>query len=323
MDFSVVVEYFPRLLSGAWVSLQLVVLSVVLGGILALPIALARISPVAWIRAFPFAYIFFFRGTPLLVQIFLVYYGASQFDVVRESIFWPILREPFWCAIIAFTLNTSAYTAEIFRGAIQAIPQGEVEACKVVGMTKVQMYRRILLPRAFGIVLPAYGNEIILMLKGSALASTITILDLTGMARTIIARTYTPMEIFLAAGGIYLLISIVVIAIFRQIELRQNRYLGTLSIKVPDKGQCEAVFENGFGSIKKRLKPLFYCDSDRTFGSENEVLNRFVSSFACTDSDNLLKSGNENFTVTNFSCVRAVLYYFDRAFNLIAFYGKF
>jgi polar amino acid transport system permease protein len=236
MDFSVVVEYFPRLLEGAWVSLQLVLISIILGGVFALPIALARISPVAWIRAIPFAYIFFFRGTPLLVQIFLVYYGASQFDAVRESILWPILKEPFWCAIIAFTLNTSAYTAEIFRGAIQAIPQGEVEACKVVGMSKTQMYRRILLPRAFGIVLPAYGNEIILMLKGSALASTITILDLTGMARTIIARTYTPMEIFLAAGGIYLVISIVIIAIFRQIELRQNRYLGTLSIKVPDKG---------------------------------------------------------------------------------------
>ncbi|WP_219702317.1 ABC transporter permease [Marinomonas lutimaris] len=236
MDFSVVVEYFPRLLEGAWVSLQLVLISIVLGGVFALPIALARISPVAWIRAVPFAYIFFFRGTPLLVQIFLVYYGASQFDAVRESFLWPVLREPFWCAIIAFTLNTSAYTAEIFRGAIQAIPQGEVEACKVIGMTKFQMYRRVLLPRAFGIVLPAYGNEIILMLKGSALASTITILDLTGMARTIIARTYTPMEIFLAAGAIYLVISIVIIAIFRQIEQRQNRYLGTLSIKVPDKG---------------------------------------------------------------------------------------
>jgi len=236
MDFSVVVEYFPRLLEGAWVSLQLVFISIVLGGIFALPIALARISPIGWIRAVPFAYIFFFRGTPLLVQIFLVYYGASQFDVVRESVLWPILREPFWCAIIAFTLNTSAYTAEIFRGAIQAIPQGEVEACKVIGMTKVQMYRRVLLPRAFGIVLPAYGNEIILMLKGSALASTITILDLTGMARTIIAKTYTPMEIFIAAGVIYLAISIVIIAIFRQIERRQNRYLGTLSIKVPDKG---------------------------------------------------------------------------------------
>lgn len=236
MDFSVVVEYFPRLLEGAWVSLQLVIVSIVLGGVFALPIALARISPIAWIRAVPFAYIFFFRGTPLLVQIFLVYYGASQFDVVREGFLWPILKEPFWCAIIAFTLNTSAYTAEIFRGAIQAIPEGEVEACKVIGMTKFQMYRRVLLPRAFGIVLPAYGNEIILMLKGSALASTITILDLTGMARTIIARTYTPMEIFLAAGAIYLVISIVIIAIFRQIELRQNRYLGTLSIKVPDKG---------------------------------------------------------------------------------------
>lgn len=236
MDFSVVVEYFPRLLEGAWVSLQLVALSVVLGAIFALPIALARVSPSWWIKSFPYAYIFFFRGTPLLVQIFLVYYGASQFEAVRDSFLWPILREPYWCAIIAFTLNTSAYTAEIFRGAIQAIPEGEVEACKVVGMTKVQMYYRVLLPRAFGIVLPAYGNEIILMLKGSALASTITILDLTGMARTIIARTYTPLEIFLAAGVIYLAISMVIIAIFRQVEKRQNRYLGTVSIKVPDKG---------------------------------------------------------------------------------------
>lgn len=236
MELSVVISYFPRLLDGAWVTMQLVVLSIVLGAIFALPIALARISSSPLVRVFPFLYIFFFRGTPLLVQIFLVYYGASQFDVVKESIFWPILREPFWCAIIAFTLNTSAYTAEIFRGAIQAIPVGEVEACKVVGMTRVQMYRRVLLPRAFGIVLPAYGNEIILMLKGSALASTITLLDLTGMARTIIARTYTPIEIFMAAGVIYLVISMVIIAIFKQVEKRQNRYLGPITIKVPDKG---------------------------------------------------------------------------------------
>lgn len=236
LDFSVVIEYFPRLLMGTWTTIELVVLSIVLGAIVALPVALARISKNPWVYSLPFAYIFFFRGTPLLVQIFLVYYGASQFEAVRESFLWPVLREPFWCAIIAFTLNTSAYTAEIFRGAIQAIPEGEVEACKVIGMTKTQMYRRVLLPRAFGIVLPAYGNEIILMLKASALASTITLLDLTGMARTIIARTYTPIEIFLAAGAIYLVISIVVIYIFRLVEKRQNRYLGSLSIKVPDKG---------------------------------------------------------------------------------------
>lgn len=236
LDFSVVIEYFPRLLSGTWLTMQLVLISIVLGAVVALPIALARISKNPMISGLPFAFIFFFRGTPLLVQIFLVYYGASQFDAVRESFLWPILREPFWCAIIAFTLNTSAYTAEIFRGAIQAIPEGEVEACKVMGMTKTQMYRRILLPRAFGIVLPAYGNEIILMLKASALASTITLLDLTGMARTIIARTYTPIEIFLAAGAIYLVISMVVIYIFKLVEQRQNRFLGTVSIKVPDKG---------------------------------------------------------------------------------------
>lgn len=236
LDFSVVIEYLPRLLSGTWMTIQLVLLSIVLGGIVALPLALARISKNPLIKAFPYAYIFFFRGTPLLVQIFLVYYGVAQLDAVRDSVLWPILREPFWCAIIAFTLNTSAYTAEIFRGAIQAIPEGEVEACKVIGMSKTQMYRRVLLPRAFGIVLPAYGNEIILMLKASALASTITLLDLTGMARTIIARTYTPIEIFLAAGAIYLIISMVVIYIFRLVEKRQNRYLGTLSITVPDKG---------------------------------------------------------------------------------------
>ncbi|SBS32350.1 Octopine transport system permease protein OccM [Marinomonas aquimarina] len=236
LDFSVVIEYLPRLLTGTWMTIKLVLLSIVLGAIVALPIALARISKNWLVSGVPFAFIFFFRGTPLLVQIFLVYYGASQFEAVRESFLWPVLKEPFWCAIIAFTLNTSAYTAEIFRGAIQAIPEGEVEACKVIGMSKAQMYRRILLPRAFGIVLPAYGNEIILMLKASALASTITLLDLTGMARTIIARTYTPIEIFLAAGGIYLVISIFVIYVFRLIEKRQNRYLGTLSIKVPDKG---------------------------------------------------------------------------------------
>ena len=236
LDFSVVIEYLPRLLSGTWMTIQLVLLSIVLGGIVALPLALARISKNPLIKAFPYAYIFFFRGTPLLVQIFLVYYGVAQLDAVRDSVLWPVLREPFWCAIIAFTLNTSAYTAEIFRGAIQAIPEGEVEACKVIGMSKTQMYRRVLLPRAFGIVLPAYGNEIILMLKASALASTITLLDLTGMARTIIARTYTPIEIFLAAGAIYLIISMVVIYIFRLVEKRQNRYLGTLSITVPDKG---------------------------------------------------------------------------------------
>ena len=229
MDFEVIVEYFPRLLNGAWTTIELVLISGIVGSIMALPIGLARHSHRWWLKALPYGYIFFFRGTPLLVQIFLVYYGVSQFEAVRESALWPYLREPYWCAIIAFCLNTSAYTAEILRGALDSIPRGEVEACKVLGMNQSQTYRRILLPRAFGMIVPAYGNEIILMLKSSALASTITLLDLTGMARTIIARTYTPIEIFMAAGAIYLAMSLVVIALFRQIEKRHNRFMQPLS----------------------------------------------------------------------------------------------
>jgi len=223
-DWSVIVEYFPRLIEGVWVTLELVFLSGLLGLLLAVPLALMRASHNPWLRVLPFGYIFFFRGTPLLVQIFLIYYGASQFEAIRESALWPILREPYWCAIIAFTLNTAAYSAELIRGAIHAIPKGELEAADAYGMSKALKIKRIVLPRAFGIVLPAYGNELILMLKSSSLASTITLLDITGAARTIIARTYTPLEIFLAAGVLYLVITAVMIGAFRLLEKRLNRH---------------------------------------------------------------------------------------------------
>ncbi|WP_417535028.1 ABC transporter permease [Marinobacterium stanieri] len=223
-DWNVIIEYFPRLIDGVWLTLELVFFSGLLGLLLAVPLALMRASHNPWLRALPFGYIFFFRGTPLLVQIFLIYYGASQFEVIRESVLWPILREPYWCAIIAFTLNTAAYSAELIRGAIQAIPKGELEAADAFGMSRVLKIRRIVLPRAFGIVLPAYGNELILMLKSSSLASTITLLDITGAARTIIARTYTPLEIFTAAGVLYLLIAAVMIGSFRLLEKRLNRH---------------------------------------------------------------------------------------------------
>ncbi|WP_261843055.1 ABC transporter permease [Aliamphritea ceti] len=223
-EWEVIFKYFPRLLEGAWLTLELVVISGLIGIALSIPLALMRTSANNWVRALPFAYIYFFRGTPLLVQIFLVYYGASQFEVIRESFLWVILKEPYWCAIIAFSLNTAAYSAELFRGAIQAIPNGEIEAAESLGMSHGLLTRRIILPRMFGIALPGYGNEVILMLKGSALASTITLLDVTGMARTVIARTYTPLEMFLAAGLVYLLMSGLVIALFRFMESRFNRY---------------------------------------------------------------------------------------------------
>ncbi len=225
MDWQIIIEYIPKLAEGAWLTFKLILVSGLIGIALALLIAFGRISPSRWINALPYAYIFFFRGTPLLVQIFLVYYGLAQFEAVRESIFWPWLKQPWWCAIVAFSLNTAAYIAEILRGALQAIPKGEIEACQVLGMSKFNMYRKVLLPRAFGMLIPSYGNEVILMLKGSALASTITLLDLTGMARTIIARTFTPVEIFAAAGVFYLLISIVIMALFNLLEKRYNAHI--------------------------------------------------------------------------------------------------
>lgn len=225
MKPDVIVEYFPQLLRGAWLTVDLVVVSGVLGLAIAVPMAVARVSRAPWVSAVPWAYIYFFRGTPLLVQIFLTYYGLGQFETVRESFAWPVLREAYWCAIIAFTLNTSAYTAEILRGAIQTVPAGEIEAAQALGMGRFATWRRIVLPRAFRIALPAYGNEVILMLKGSALASTITLLDLTGMARTIIARTYLPVEIFLAAAGLYVLLAWLIIGAFRLVESHLNRHM--------------------------------------------------------------------------------------------------
>lgn len=225
MNLEVIIANLPKLLAGTVLTAELVILALVLGMAVAVPMALMRVSRRAWLSRPAQAYIFFFRGTPLLVQIFLVYYGLSQFEWVRGGALWPILREPYWCAIIAFTLNTAAYTAEILRGGILAVPSGEVEAARALGMSTAIMYRRVILPRAFRIALPAYGNEVILMLKGSALASTITLLDLTGMARTIIARTYMPVEIFLAAGIIYLLMTFVFTRGFGLVERRLNRHV--------------------------------------------------------------------------------------------------
>ena len=225
MNLDVIIGNVPRLLEGVVLTIELVVLALAVGMMFALPTALMRVSRNWALRGPAYAYIFFFRGTPLLVQIFLIYYGLGQFEAVRESILWPILREPFWCAIIAFALNTGAYTAEILRGAIEAVPAGQIEAARAFGMSPSVCTRRIVLPQAWRIAMPAYGNEVILMLKGSALASTITLLDLTGMARTIIARTYMPVEIFLAAGVIYLLLTFVFTNAFRLLERRLNRHM--------------------------------------------------------------------------------------------------
>ncbi|POA20684.1 MULTISPECIES: ABC transporter permease [unclassified Pseudomonas] len=218
MNWEVIIKWLPKLAQGATLTLELVAIAVILGLLLAIPLGIARSSKRWYVCALPYAYIFFFRGTPLLVQLFLVYYGLAQFDAVRSSVLWPYLRDPFWCATATMTLHTAAYIAEILRGAIQAIPPGEIEAARALGMSRPKALFYIILPRAARIGLPAYSNEVILMLKASALASTVTLLELTGMARTIIARTYLPVEIFFAAGMFYLLMAYVLVRGFKLLE---------------------------------------------------------------------------------------------------------
>ena len=218
MKWDVIVKWLPKLLEGAYLTLELVAIAVLVGLLIAIPLGMARASRHWYVRALPFSYIFFFRGTPLLLQLFLVYYGLAQFDVIRQGPLWSYLRDPYWCALIAMTMHTAAYIAEIIRGAIQAVPPGEVEAARSLGMSRAQTMWHIILPRAARIGLPAYSNEVILMLKASSLASTITLLELTGMARTIIARTYLPVEIFFAAGLFYLAMTFILVQIFRWLE---------------------------------------------------------------------------------------------------------
>ena len=225
MDFQLMIDSIPELLEGLAVTAQLVAFALALGFCLAIPLALLRTSRhlALWMPVYIF--IFVFRGTPLLVQIFIVYYGLGQSEAVRESFLWPFFKEAYWCAIFTFTLNTSAYTAEILRGAIQAVPYGEVEAARAIGMGRLLVLRRIVVPRAFRLALPAYGNEIILMLKGSALASTITLLDLTGVARVIVSRTFAPYELFLMAALMYLILTLIIVRALKYAEWRLSPHL--------------------------------------------------------------------------------------------------
>jgi polar amino acid transport system permease protein len=217
-----VVRYGPRLLDGVVVTLQLVVISLALGGLMSVPLALARLSRNPLLRLPAFAYIFFFRGTPLLAQIYLIYYGSGQFRAAfDEAGLWWFFRDAWYCALLAFTLNTGAYTAEIVRGGIQSVPLGDIEAARACGMSGVTLYRRIILPTAYRIALPAYGNEIILMVKASAIASIITIFDLMGETKLAFSRSFR-LEVYLMAAVLYLAITLSFEWAWRRLERRLN-----------------------------------------------------------------------------------------------------
>jgi len=222
MNYELMIETFPKLLVGLNITIQLVIISLFIGFCLALGLALLRLSNNLFLNFFAKSYVFYFRGTPLLVQIFLIYYGIAQFEFVRESFVWSFFKEAYWCAILALTLNTCAYSSEIIRGGIQSVSFGQIESAKSTGMSGFLLYRRIILPIAFRQALPAYGNEMILMLKGTSLASTVTLLDLTGVAKHIISTTFRPVEVFIVAGGIYLLMTFIIHNFIKFLEKKYN-----------------------------------------------------------------------------------------------------
>lgn len=225
MDFSLIIESFPVYLDGLWTTVWLVALALVIGLCVSIPLAIARNSTNYALSLPSWAFIYFFRGTPLLVQLYLIYYGMDQFFPVKDTL-W---EHAWFCALVAFVLNTSAYTAEIIRGAINCLPKGEVEAAKAYGMSKFMTYRRIILPSALRRALPAYSNEVIFMLHGSAVAGIITIMDLTGAARLVNSRYYAPFESFLTAGLFYMALTFIILWCFKIAEKRFLAYLRPLS----------------------------------------------------------------------------------------------
>jgi len=224
-DWALVGETFPLYVKGLWLTLALVSASLVIGLVLSLPLAVGRTSSNPLINGPIYVYTYFFRGTPLLVQLYLIYYGLSQSQWIRESFLWNFIDDAWKCAMIAFVLNTTAYTTEIIRGAIQRTPQGEVEAARAAGMSQRQVYTRILLPSALRRALPTYGNEVIFMLHGSAIVSIITVEDLLGVARIVNSRYYTPYEAFLTVGAFYLVLTFGIVYLFRELEKRYLRHL--------------------------------------------------------------------------------------------------
>ena len=209
MDFELMINSFPKLLGATVITLKLLSVSLFIGLFIGLIFAILRLNKNIIINKFAYGYSYVFRGTPLLVQIFIIYFGLGQIEYLRETFLWVILKEPYWCAIIAFSLNTGAYTSEILRSAFQTIKPGIVEAGKSLGIPNKVIFYKIQIPIAIRQSLPAYGNEIILMMKGTSLASTVTIMDLTGVAKYIISTTFKPVEVFIVAGGIYLFMTFI------------------------------------------------------------------------------------------------------------------
>ena len=217
-----IIESFPKLLHATKLTIELTLLSLFFGIFMGIFFAILRTRKSKILYFISYYYSYIFRGTPLLVQIFIIYFGLAQLEWIRESFLWVVLKEPYSCAILAFTLNTGAYSSEIFRSAFETINKGILEAAEGLGISKINIFFKIKLPIAIKQSLPAYGNEMILMLKGTSLASTVTLLDLTGVAKHIISTTFRPIEVFIVAGSIYLLMTFIIHNFIKFLERRYD-----------------------------------------------------------------------------------------------------
>lgn len=224
-DYNVILENLPLYFGGVLVTLKILLIALACGLALAIPLGLMRVSKSAWVNFPAWLYTYVIRGTPMLVQLFLIYYGLAQFEVVRESGLWPYFSSATFCACLAFAINTSAYSAEILAGSLKATPHGEIEAAKAMGMSRVKLYRRILLPSALRRALPQYSNEVIMMLHTTSLASIVTLIDITGAARTVSSQYYLPFEAFITAGLFYLCLTFILVRLFKLAERRWLAYL--------------------------------------------------------------------------------------------------
>ena len=220
MRLELMYESFFKIVEGIPLTLQVVSISTILGIFLAVAVALMRISGNRLMSLPAYYFVYLIRGTPLLLQLYFVYYGLSQFEAIRESILWPILKEPYWCGIITLTISTGAYSSEIIRGGILSVSKNYIEASGALGLSQIKTFMLITLPITVRQALPAYGNELILMVKASSLISIVTLMEITGIARTIISKTYAPVEIFLVAGSIYLVINFIIVMFVNLAERR-------------------------------------------------------------------------------------------------------
>ena len=222
---TLIYKNFFIILSGLDNTLLLLIISLPIGFVLALIFALGRVSKIRLLSSTIASYIFVIRGTPLLVQIYLIYFGLGSIKFIRESFLWYALKEPFWCGVIALTINTVAYGAEIFRGGIQSIEKGQVESGLSLGFGRLMLLRKVILPIAIRKVLPSYGNELILMVKATSLVSLTTYMEMTGLARKIMAKTFAPVEAFIAAGILYLFLNFLMVQFVKYLEWKYNPHL--------------------------------------------------------------------------------------------------